>query len=47
MKGDRLIQIRGPESEGHLLMPGLVKFHEIGMIERPNIDSKWEDKDQV
>ncbi len=52
-RGERLIQIRGPESEGHLLTPGLIPFHlyhplspEL-MIERPNIAPKWADADSV
>ena len=41
MKGTRLIQIRGPESEGHELMPGKVKFHEPEKIERPDMLPWW------
>ena len=40
-KGNRLIQIRGPESEGHLLMPGIVQFHKPELIVIPNIAPKW------
>jgi len=41
MKGNRLIQIRGPESEGYLLMPGLIEFHEPNLIEKPDILPWW------
>lgn len=47
MKGDKLIQIRGPESEGYKLMPGKVKFHEIEKIERPDILPFWAEPNSV
>jgi hypothetical protein len=46
-KGDRLIQIRGPESEGYWLMPGLVRFHMPHLIERPDILPSWANPDST
>lgn len=42
-KGDELIQIRGPESEGYQLSPGRVPFHMPKMIIRPDIIPPWAD----
>ena len=39
--GSRLVQIRGKESEGFHLMPGVVEFHLPRMIEKPYIQPKW------
>jgi hypothetical protein len=41
MKGNRLIKVRGPESKGHELMPGKVRFHLPELIERPNLLPSW------
>ncbi|MBL7058938.1 hypothetical protein ISS08_00605 [Candidatus Pacearchaeota archaeon] len=41
--GNELIQIRGPETKGYQLMPGIVKFHIPEMIESPNIVPDWAD----
>ena len=46
-KGDRLIQIRGEESEGYLLMPGIVEFHELSLIIFPDISPKWAHENSV
>src|SRR3989344_2286815 len=46
-KGNRLIQIRGQESEGYLLMPGNVPFHFPELIEQPNISPKWAQPESV
>jgi hypothetical protein len=40
-KGDQLIQIRGPKTEGYELMPGIVPFHNPELILAPNIAPKW------
>ena len=43
-KGEKLIQVRGPGSEGYLLMPGIVRFHSPKMIEMPdgvNLAPSW------
>ena len=42
LEGNRLVQIRGPDSEGHQLMPGIVPFHEPERIIEPRIEiPKW------
>lgn len=42
-EGDHLVQIRGHETEGYLLNPGVVPFHETAAILRPNLghDNWW------
>src|SRR3990167_2717471 len=43
-KGEKLIQVRGSESEGYLLMPGIVRFHFPKMIKMPdgvNLAPSW------
>ena len=45
--GDRLIQVRGPESEGYIFTPGLVPFHLPKLIEQPNIAPKWAEPNSV
>src|SRR4030042_5744519 len=47
MQGNRLIQIRGPETEGHQLMPGIVEFHFPKMIETPRIHPNWANPNSV
>ena len=40
-EGSELVQIRGPESKGYQLMPGIVPFHLPDLIEKPNLSPKW------
>ena len=40
-EGDCLIQIRGIESEGYVLMPGLVPFHFPDRIVQPSLAPAW------
>lgn len=45
-RGDHLVQVRGPETEGYRLMPGKVPFHMPYLIRNPRHDGWWE-KDSV
>ena len=45
-EGDRLVEIRGSESEGYMLSPGVVPFHLPEMIMKPALAGWWE-KDTV
>lgn len=47
MQGDRLIQIRGPETEGYQLMPGIVNFHLPDLIETPRLQPIWASPNSV
>lgn len=47
MTGDELIQIRGPKTKGYELMPGVVKFHEPGLITTPVIHPEWATPDSA
>jgi len=40
-QGNHFVQIRGPESEGYELTPGVVEFHEPELIIPPDISPKW------
>ena len=46
-EGNKLIQIRGPKSEGYALMPGIVPFHLPNLIGQPNIAPSWADSKSV
>jgi hypothetical protein len=45
-RGDHLVQVRGPETEGYCLMPGKVPFHMPYIIEKKRHEGWWE-KDSV
>jgi hypothetical protein len=40
-KGNRLIQVRGPRSEGYFLNPGFVPFHKPELIMQPQLAGWW------
>lgn len=40
-KGNHLVQIRGPESEGYRLQPGQVPFHIPELIRQPRKEGWW------
>jgi hypothetical protein len=42
-KGDKLIQIRGNDSEGYVLNPGQVPFHLPDMIVKPSLKGWWKE----
>ncbi len=41
-RGDHLVEVRGRESEGHMLNPGVVPFHRPGAILQPQRQGWWE-----